>query len=359
MEALTMPLSRVRDRESIDEILMYAVKHGASDIFFITDVQVRAEIHGVFKNVTRYAANIECIKRIVANICGGQGVLATLGSGQPVDSSYDIAVKDKETLAVEHYRFRVNAVKTYEGYTLTMRSLPSIPPTVEQIGLEPELVEAFHGHKKGLAIVSGATGSGKSTLLASINRNNLENTDNGINLVTIEQPIEYVFDKLVLPESIKSQIEVGNGIPTFYHGLKNALRMKPNHIMIGETRDYETFQAMVASSRTGHFTTTTVHTSNVAGIMPRLIDLCPPETQKDNLMGMIDETKVLCYQELLIKKDGSGRVPCKEYLIFNEEVRNYLSANHHNILSAGKTMIEEYGQPFRVNYERLKEEGVI
>src|SRR4029077_19031314 len=129
----------------------------------------------------------------------------------------------------------------------------------------------------GLVILSGATGSGKTTTLAMIV--NLINQAGGYRIITVEEPIEYLFPKR--SNSVITQREVGADVLTFADGLKYGLRQDPDVILVGEVRDRDTAQMALSAAETGHLVFTTLHTRDAKGAISRYADLFPQDVQRD------------------------------------------------------------------------------
>ena len=130
----------------------------------------------------------------------------------------------------------------------------------------------------GLVIVTGATGSGKTTTLAMIV--NLLNQSGGHRIITVEEPVEYVFPRA--SNSVVTQREVGRDVLSFADGLKYGLRQDPDVILVGEIRDRETAQMALSAAETGHMVFTTLHTRDTKGAITRFPDLFPQEARRDS-----------------------------------------------------------------------------
>ncbi len=152
----------------------------------------------------------------------------------------------------------------------TTRAIKSMPPDIETLGVESEIIELTTNIKKGLVVVTGATGSGKSTLLASILRRRAEL--GAEHMITAEAPIEYVYDGIETQSCITAQ-EIGRGgdHKTFSDALVAALRKDPDIILVGEARDKETIEAALHGAQTGHALFTTCHTNGVANTINRML----------------------------------------------------------------------------------------
>ena len=133
-------------------------------------------------------------------------------------------------------------------------------------------------------LITGGTGSGKSTLLAAGNRMLLERPQGCGKMLTYEAPIEYVYDSIQSPRSLVSQSEIPRHLPDFAHGVRNALRRKPEIILVGESRDRETINASIEAAQTGHAVYTTTHTLGVANTVQRQLSLCTMDGYRHDTM---------------------------------------------------------------------------
>jgi twitching motility protein PilT len=158
-----------------------------------------------------------------------------------------------------------------------IRIVPSVIPDFEWAGFPVDLAERLALVRDGLVILTGATGSGKTTTLAMIV--NLINQSGGSRIITVEEPIEYLFPKA--PDSVVSQREVGSDVLTFADGLKYGLRQDPDVILVGEIRDRDTAQMALSAAETGHLVFTTLHTRDAKGAISRFADFFPQDVQKD------------------------------------------------------------------------------
>lgn len=215
-------------------------------------------------------------------------------------------------------RLRCNAAIQRGTICLAIRLLPLTIPTLERLGLPPVCRELAL-QPRGLVIVSGPTGSGKSSTLAAM-INHLNNNDNR-RVVTIEDPIEYVYTNI---RCLITQRELGVDTLSFPEALKHVLRQDPDVILVGEMRDLDTATAVLTIAETGHLVLTTGHGSSAAQSLERIIDLFPPHERplaQSRLASLLNG--VLC-QELIPKADGSGRVVAVEVMLASPAIRSLI-----------------------------------
>jgi pilus retraction protein PilT len=216
----------------------------------------------------------------------------------------------------------VQAFKHAGGLGLTCRLLKSHIADLNTLHIPPDitaLLKKLVSKKQGLGIVSGPTGSGKSTTLAALVEWARVNTHRHI--VTIEDPIEYFYPDNMLKEGIKmpspslvTQQEVGDHVRSYAHGLKDALRKKPDIILVGEVRDAETMQTVFDAAQTGHLILTTMHTRGAAKTLLRILEFFPREDGEAILSRLADILLFVMSQGLLPSRlDDSNRL-CLEFL---------------------------------------------
>ena len=221
--------------------------------------------------------------------------------------------QDHADFVVQHTdgsRFRVHMYDTERGKVAAMRRLPARPPELNMLNL-PVPVNTFGELRRGLILCCGPTGSGKSTTLAALAQEALRRTK-GL-LVTLEDPIEYLYSTTTTGGLVR-QRELGAHIPSFAHGLRDALRADPDILLIGEMRDPETIQMAITAAETGHLVLSTIHAPSSAAAIERIVDSYPPERQRQIRVQLAQCMKVILSQRLLPNRAGGGRVPAVEVL---------------------------------------------
>jgi defect-in-organelle-trafficking protein DotB len=353
----TFPKEPIRlSMDAVDEILMHCVKHGASDITLQTDEVIFAEIYGRLKKITRRRLSNTEVGEVINAMYGPNGT-AQLMSGKDVDTHYEIRPNRSD-----RYRFRINAtaclVEGHDGIQITARTIPSDPPTLESMNLPQQIVEAV-APEQGVVYVTGATGSGKSTLLAAIIRSIAENPESHRKVLTYESPIEFVYDSVDTVSAIVSQSEIPRHLPSFAAGVRNALRRKPRLILVGEARDVETISAVMEAAMTGHPVYTTLHSSNVSETMRRLVTTYPAEERAGRTIDLIETMRLIISQRLVPTIDGK-RVALREYLVFNEKIRDsLLETDPDTITAMVRKMVREQGRTMALDAKEKFDQGLI
>ena len=253
-------------------------------------------------------------------------------------------------------RYRINAYRQRGSVSLAIRRVNTEIPTFEQLNLQAETMRRIANHGQGLVIVAGITGSGKSTTLAAMME--YINTTRRCHIVTIEDPIEYLYkDK----KAFVNQREVGIDVASFPAALKSVVRQDPDVILIGEMRDRETFETALTASETGHLVFGTLHSSTVSQTIGRMIDMFPAERERQLRQGLAFNLRaIICQKILPSAKDEVGLVPAQEILLVNPTVQKLITDGEdkkiEQIIRGGK---EEGMQDFNQALAALVQRGLI
>jgi twitching motility protein PilT len=212
-------------------------------------------------------------------------------------------------------RFRTNVYQQRGTVAFAFRSIPYEVKTIRELNL-PAVLEEIAGRPRGLVLVTGVTGSGKSTALAALI--NHINSNRRVNIITIEDPIEFLHrDNL----ANISQREVGNDTLSFNSALRHVLRQDPDVILIGEIRDMETLDTALKAADTGHLVFSTLHTTDATQTINRVISFFPPH--HDEIRHLLSTAlQAVVSLRLVPRKDGRGRVPAAEVLINTAAVQD-------------------------------------
>lgn len=341
----------------IEAFIIWCVEQDASDITIQNEEQIFCEIHGKMLRVTNKRLSRSELTEIISAIYKGDGALAKLNGGDDVDLPWNIRVSRDRTI-----RFRVNFTSIFteghKGYQITIRTIKNRAPLLEELLLPDEIVNNI-SPKQGLVIVAGATGSGKSTLLASILDWRMRDPDAHLKILTYEAPIEYVYDDVPRPSTSISQTEIGTHLPTFVHGVRNALRRKPSIILMGEMRDKETIGEGVTASMTGHLVYGTLHSNGVADAVRRMVNVFDAEEKNARANDILTSLKMVIGQMLLPSTDGK-RVAIREYMVFtNDIVDVLLEAGVENLTYETRKALSQHGRTFLQDAQDKLDSGQI
>jgi len=283
-----------------DQLLAAGMKNHASDIHFKAGSPPIFRINGEMREVKAPKLRPEDTAQIVGHLLPREDLRARINELQDFDTSYVL-----EGVG----RFRVNIFRQKLSLAVVMRLIPLEVPAFEQLGLPP-ILEKIALQERGMILVTGVTGSGKSSTLAAmvgcINRSRRKH------ILTIEDPIEFVHQD---DHSSVSQREIGLDTTNFGEALRRALRQDPDVILVGEMRDYETVDIALKAAETGHLVFSTVHTTDAARTINRLVGVFPADEQGLVRMRLAESLRAVISQRLLPKKDGKGRALAVEIMV--------------------------------------------
>lgn len=353
---------RADNLQVVNNLLEHMVNIKGSDLFLLGNEYAWVSRFGRLVRVTSRKLSDTEVKNMLAMIYN-QNAPSMLGAGQPIDTSHEFVIESQEgtTFSRQRFRFRVNAVGCLrngrKSLAVTMRTIPTMPPHWEKYGVEREIIDVTRGIDQGLILVVGATGNGKSTLLASILRDRVEGPNSDTHLVTIESPIEFVYDEIDTETSFVNQLQVGSDIPSFHKGVENALRMAPKVILVGESRDLETVQASLMASMTGHAVFSTVHANSVPETFQRLVYVFPEEMQQQAKMDVLQPMKMVVAQRLVPTVDG-GRTAIRELMIFDQQDKDSMMGAG-NIAAQAFRLVDSHGRPMILDAQEKFKQGII
>ncbi len=250
-------------------------------------------------------------------------------------------------------RFRGNVIVQRGTLAAVFRAIPFEVPTLDKLGL-PADVRRLCTLPRGLILVTGPTGSGKSTTLAAMI--NHMNTNFEYNMVTIEDPIEFLHSH---KRSIVRQRELGGDTLSFNNALRTVLRHDPDVIMIGEMRDAESISIALTAAETGHLVLSTLHTQTAPLTIARIIDSFPSE-QQNQVRNQLSNTLRAVISQQLLPRLGGGRVSAVEYMVDTPAIRNMIrEGKDHQIYSTMQTAQKEGMQTMDQDLLKLLREQKI
>lgn len=342
--------------DHVDPFLIWCVKKGTSDISIQSDRPVYTDVHGTLYPATYRAIDPADMVVFLTKIYGPEGP-ARLASGTDLDVSYEIRPDRYSRI-----RFRVNITpiqaRGRDAAQITMRVLPAEPPRITDLNIEQQILDHF-APRQGMVVVTGPTGSGKSTLLSAGMRMLLERPTGCGKMLTYEAPIEFTYDTIQSPRSLVAQTEIPRHLPNFADGVRNALRRKPNIILVGEARDKETISAAIEAAQTGHAVYTTTHTTGVASTIRRMVSAFEKDERTERAYALMETLRLIITQALVPRKNG-GRVAVREWMIFSDDVREkLLDMDVEDWTNEIQRMLPAYGQSMTKSATIVFEQGLI
>lgn len=309
----------------LDEILTSLIHEDGSDLHLGTGRKPAVRINGQLV----FLANKEVMKQddmiSVLNIILGEEKTKNFLETKEVDFSF--AFK-----GITH--LRGNAFFQRGGICIALRLIPKAK-SFEDLNL-PAVLKTFAMKKQGFFLVVGPVGQGKSTTLSTMI--NFINKESTTHIITIEDPIEYVYQQ---DKSIIDQREIGLDAKDFPEALKAAFREDVNVILIGEMRNNETISAAVTAAETGHLVFSTLHTNNAPQTIDRIIDSFPANQQEQIRLQLASSLVGILSQRLIPRITG-GRIPAFELLINNNAVANLIREKRtHEINTVIETSSEQ------------------
>ncbi len=305
--------------EMID-ILKAAVQKGASDLHLVIGQAPMIRQDGDLKAMTEFPVlTAEESRRIIYTLLSDE---QRARFEKDWDLDFSVAVDQVS-------RFRANILVQKNGVEAVLRVISSRIPSAEELAL-PSVVTDMANLPRGLVLVTGPTGSGKSTTLACLV--NLINQKRRAHILTIEDPIEFVYENKL---SVVRQREIGQQTRNFETALKHALRQDPDVVLIGEMRDLETIGAALTMAETGHLVFGTLHTTDAAQTIDRIIDVFPAYQQQQVRTQLSATLKAVVCQTLLTRLNAKGRVAAREIMIVTPAVANLIrEGKSHQIYGA-------------------------
>ena len=313
---LPWPNANIPEGNALESLLIEMAQRGASDLLLVAGAPSVLRIDGRLARTTDAPLSTEDIQALLAGVVTGR-VREKLETDGSADFSLRLsrAVSDDDRRA---WRFRVNVHRQRGTLAAAVRALPTEVPTLTQLRLPPSLAELVKP-QRGLVLVCGPTGSGKSTTLAALVGE--VNRAEARHIITIEDPIEYEHRNV---KSIIEQVEIGRDAPSFASALRASLRQDPDVILVGEMRDLETVATALTAAETGHLILSTLHTSDAAQAIHRIVDVFPPAQQTQIKQQLALSLNAIVVQHLIPRSDNKGRAVAVEVLLANHAVRNHI-----------------------------------
>lgn len=313
-------------------------KRELEDLIGIVVTENGSDIHlSVGANpIIRVAGSlIPLIKKPILTLEDNEGFMRALLTPEQEKEFLERREVDFSYAGPDGLRFRGNGFFQRGSISIALRYIPNVIKTIQELNLPP-ILETFTQRPQGFFLCVGPVGQGKSTTLASMVE--LINKTRAEHIVTIEDPIEYVFQPA---KSLIDQREVRVDTDGFHAALQSVFRQDVDVIMVGEMRDTETIGTAVTAAETGHLVLSTLHTNNAAQTIDRIIDSFP-HGQQDQIRLQLSGSLAGIFSQRLIPRISGGLVPAYELLINNAAVANLIrEARTHEIQTVIETGLEQ------------------
>jgi twitching motility protein PilT len=332
---------------NIDDLLRFAISHGASDLHLKVGsfpfMRIAGELHPLAD-----APRLKPEDTL--------DMAFTMMSNRQKQRFKEVSECDIGYGVNGLGRFRANIFQQRGTVSVVLRVIPDKTKNSAELGLPP-IIDRVTEERRGLILVTGSTGSGKSTTLAAmIDRINARRSGH---IVTIEDPIEFLHrDKL----SFVTQREVDVDTRSFAEALRGALRQDPDVILVGEMRDYETIETALTAAETGHLVLSTLHTLDATETVMRIVSSFPSHQQKSVRIQLAGILKAVVSMRLVRAAKGAGRVPAIEVMVSTALIRDYIINEEKTYLirEAIAAGASQYGmQSFDQSLFQLVQSGLI
>jgi twitching motility protein PilT len=316
--------------ELFHRILKLAVESGASDVHVKIGTPIIFRVNRQLVAIEAPSPTEEWMNKVVKNITPVH-LQKRLDEEREIDFSY---------FEPGTGRFRTNLFQQRGQFCLAMRYVKTNVPSFEELGLLPTIKKIAES-PRGIVLLAGSTGCGKSTTLAAMIEH--INANFKKHIVTMEDPIEYVFED---NQSVIEQREVGLDTLSFEHALKHVLRQDPDVIMIGEMRDSVSFTAAMSAADTGHLVLSTLHTTNAAQSISRILDFFKAD-EREQIRRQIAGTLQAVICQRMVNTTSGGVTPALEILVNTGTVKKLIEENRLDKLPAAiETGVEDGMQNF-------------
>jgi twitching motility protein PilT len=328
----------------IEDFLRSMQMRKGSDLHVVSGDPPRMRVHGDLITLDNQKLDVEELRAELLGIMTDQS-RRQLEQHDSADFAYSIP---------DVARFRVNVFRHLNGIGAVFRGIPSKALTLEELKM-PKVLHELSTATRGLILVTGKTGSGKSTTLAGVI--DAINSNLKGHILTIEDPVEFVHQRKLC---LMSQREVGVHSPSFADALHSALREDPDAILVGELRDLETMSTALTAAEMGVLVMGTLHTNGAAATIDRVVNMFPSDKQ-DHVRNMLSTSlRGVVSQQLVKKKDGTGRVAALEILINTSACANLIRQGKLEQLENVMQSSSREGMcTMDGSLKRLYDEGVI
>ncbi|MBQ3288187.1 MAG: PilT/PilU family type 4a pilus ATPase [Kiritimatiellae bacterium] len=315
----------------MEELLQATIDEGGSDLHIRALMPPKLRVHGELLPLSDESLSEADAAALVREIANDEQMAEIERNG---GADFALAHPDGT-------RFRVSVFKERRRYGAVLRQIPNKLMSMEQLGLPPVVREILF-RPRGLILVTGPTGSGKSTTLASMI--DVINRERNVHIVTIEDPIEFYHTS---KNSLVTQREIGDDVPSFAEAIRRALRQDPDVILVGEMRDLETIAAAITAAETGHLVFGTLHTTGAAETIDRIVDAFTMNQQAQIRTQLAAGLQAVISQILLPRRgqDGKirGRVAAFEIMTTTDAIRSRIRDNKTNMIKSDMQTGAKFG----------------
>jgi len=320
------------DSDLIDHLLAAASFRGASDISILSNAQVHIQIRGRVYLGTKRILRPHEVSAILAKLAQSENAESTLSRCGVLTFTYDVRF---DTSNRRRYRITAASVTVdgMKGIEISARSLPLNTPTFDSVQMEDELRDHLDP-QSGIIMVAGPAGHGKSTTMAAITRSQLENKQRPRKIIDLQSPIEFTY-RDVLDNNpaatsfiLQSEVNEGLNLPSFGGAIRASLHRTPHIIGVGECRDSDTLSACITASSLGITVNTTMPARSVAEVLGHMVRLFPASEQASRACDLIRSLRVIMTQQLVSQPDFSGQLAVREFIVFNDEIRDRFASSH-------------------------------
>ncbi len=308
-------------------LLAYLVKSDASDMLLTAGVPPSVKLINEIKRLAAVALRPEDCEMYAKQL------LTDLEWKEFLEQNE----KDCATTFPDIGRFRINVYRQRNSVSISIRNLTEKIPNMEKLKI-PSWIKEYVLKPQGMILICGPAGHGKSTTLCAMV--NLINENRRCNIVTLEDPVEYLYKH---KKCNINQREVGRDTETFASGLRHIFRQAPDVIVVGELRDWETFEIALFAANTGHLVLSTVHADTSTTIIERVVNMFPSHQQALTRNMLADSLLLTISQRLLPNKKKTGRVIALESLVNSYRIKNMIrESKTHQIRAQMQTGSEDF-----------------
>jgi defect-in-organelle-trafficking protein DotB len=348
------------DPDVMQQFVRWAGGLNASDIKMVPTGPVSIRVDGEYYAVTKNAPGRHEMAALLEEMSNDRAAASSVFGGSVVNFGYRVPLVRRDRRS-GFWRLRGVATSAAgsndeTGMSITLRFIRGVIPDIDELGISKDLMDKFIV-RHGLVSVSGVMGSGKTTTLAAVMQRVLQTRRDA--LMSLESPIEFDYSNIPGRIGIVEQCEVPRMISSFDKGIVSATRKAVDVLMVGETNDRATMEALVKAAEVGIAVYHTLHTSSVAAIPSRIIHNFTPEEAPGIAVSFCGSAHFLI-QQRLYPRVGGGRVALREWLSLNEDHRQRLiNTPHEKLFSALEVMVQEDGHSLLKDAAEVAEKGWI